>query len=190
MNQLTQMQKRLIVFLLVSSGFCLCVCLIVLGIILISERGEAQASLPSLNGGYGDVQNPVPANNVIYFGDFNVLPLYYMRPATDLVRSFNPLNRPTSSGRDYVLVRFRMECLQEKCKGSQLNIHVIDANGQEWGRPIGILLEENLEGMDFIQGGIVEGWQVFEIPSSATLKTLRLWSDRGTLYTTMPRQQN
>lgn len=190
MNQLSRMQKRLIVFLLVSMGFSLCVCLIVLSIILLSDPAEEQASLSSLNGNYGGVQNPIPANNVVYFGDFNVLPLYYVRPATDVVRSFNPLNRPPSGGRDYVLVRFRMECLKDNCKGDDLSIHIIDNNGQEWGRPFGILLEENLEGMRFVRGGIVEGWQVFEIPSSATFKSLRLWSDRGTIYTGMPRQQN
>jgi hypothetical protein len=150
--------------------------------------------LQALNQNRGGQSDPILANEIVYFQDYNVLPLYYLRPATELVRSFNVVNRPPTGGRDYVLIRFKLECTKppgRSCSGGDLNVRIIDENGQDWGRPVGILLLDNLEGEDVISGAVVEGWSLVEFPQDRRPTQLRLWDNhQNVLYTQLPRQQS
>lgn len=185
------MQLRLMLFFAVVACFSLATCTLLAFIAWAANTSEDEIQV--LNQNRGEQTDPILANEIIYFQEFNALPLYYVRPATDLVRSFNIVNRPPTGGRDYVLIRFKLECKKtpgHSCKGSDFNVRMVDENGQEWGRPVGILLQDNLEGNDLISGAVVEGWSLVEFPQDRSPRLLRLWDNHNNvLYAQMPRQQ-
>ncbi len=189
MPKLTSFQIRLLYFMAVMVILSLCICALV--VLLATQTQRSTEDVLKLNGGAGTLDNPIRAGGVVYFSHFNVLPAYYVRPATDQVVSFHIINRPPSDSSDYVLVRFRFECKQRSCKANAFNVRIIDSQGQEWGRPFGIRLDENLEGMEVTRDGIVEGWQVFSIPKTVELRYLKMWQSNGlTLYSQMPSLRN
>lgn len=186
--KLTPLQTRLLAFFAVMGILSLCICVIV--VFLIFQTDNQAEDLLALNNGAGTTDLPISSGKVVFFADFNVLPVYFARPATDQVLSFHVLNRPPSGDSDYVLVRFRFECKKNTCQADEFNVRIIDDRGGEWGRPFGILLTENLEGMSATEGGILEGWQVFSIPKTVGLRYLKMWQANGsTLYALLPPQR-
>jgi hypothetical protein len=95
-----------------------------------------------------------------------------------------------AAGTDYVLVWFRLDCKKQGaslCRGHNFSVKLVDSEGDEWGEPTILRVENNLDPQEAIGGSGIEGWQVFEFPQGGALAAIRLYTPLGpSLYTLPP----
>jgi hypothetical protein len=170
-------------------GACIVCCLaagVLIVIVLGSAQQQRQADALAANGGLGEQNNPIPAGSGVIFEDFTITPLQIIRPANDRISN---INEPPAAGSDYVLGRFRVTCHKEGaalCRGHQFKVWLVDSQGNTWGEPTIIIIDDNLDLKEAIGGSSMEGWQVFEFPKQGTLTSIKLQAGLTTLYARPP----
>lgn len=175
---------------IVIIGACLAGCIGIAVLVALSQDAQTKDAIEA-NAGRGTMDNPIPAGETVTFTDhFSVEVLDVMRPANAEVERMNQFNETPAAGTDYVLIRFRMTCLQsgsDACNGFDLKVRIVDDAGNEWGEPTLIMLSPSLDSQESIAGNTVEGYKGFEFPTSGTMESLKMWVTGGaTLYSEIP----
>jgi hypothetical protein len=153
---------------------CLCLCG---GIIFAIGAGrQAQTEeLIALNGGRGSRENPIPAGSSLHFVEVRALRV--IRPANDQVF------REPAVGNEWVLVEWSLTCKIQDCDGIRLGARLIDVQGQDWGQPIVLELENHIAGQSAIQGNTARGVMPFEFPIGRGIDLFMLsWAGGPDLY--------
>lgn len=167
-----------------------CIIIACVGMIALFVTGQEAADnlAQEANGGKGDQDNPIEAGQWIIFTGAEIRPVRITRPATDEVERFNQFNEAPAAGADYVLVWFEVKCLATTCdlqtEGS--GFWLVDEAGKEWGEPFALVLEDNLDTKEAVQGATAAGWQAFELPTVASIQSIAVRWNGVKLYTLPP----
>jgi hypothetical protein len=155
---------------------CLCLC----GGIIIAIGAGRQAQteeLIALNGGRGSRENPLPAGGSLNFEAVEVRALRVIRPANDQIF------RAPAVGNEWVLVEWSLTCKVQDCDGIQLGARLIDVQGQDWGQPIVLELNNHIAGQSAIQGNTARGVMPFEFPAGRGIDLFMVsWAGGPDLY--------
>lgn len=162
----------------------------IVALVLLLSEDQDDHPLIERNGGRGSEAQPIGSNAAIYFSDQTVTPICYIRPATDLVRSFFPTNTNPNAGAEYILIRLRINCTTSEgdtCHAGNIETRLIDDQGREFGRPRFIRIQDNLDDTQIISGGTGEGYKLVEFPQDRPIRFIKLWlNSRQPLYAQPP----
>ncbi len=142
---------------------------------LVQPPPPTATPVPTVPPKRGTMNNPYPSGSWLQFEGGQVRTSQIVRPANSMVESFNMFNSPPAAGAEYVLVWFEVRCQQERCEPmADLDIRLIDSNGQVWGESLFEVLEPDLDMMEGIRGSTLAGWQLFEVPIGKGLSLFQI----------------
>lgn len=169
---------------LAALGIGACICVVV---VIAASGGAADEDAQEANAGKGAEDNPIPAGELVKFDDFDVALGEYIFPASNRVEQMNMFNEDPAAGTEYALLNITLTCKKsgsDVCRGNQLNIRLVDTEGEEWGEPTFLTLDPDLDALEAIGGSSMTGWVAFEFPAQgATVDKVKTWvTGQGTLY--------
>jgi SH3-like domain-containing protein len=129
----------------------------------------------------GSQRSPYPANTWLDFPNGQVRATRIERPANATVDQFSIINDAPPVGAEYVLIWFEVKCEASLCEAfKDLDIRLIDSNGQAWPESWWLVLNPDLDSMEAVQGYMMEGWQVFEFPIGESIQSIQVqWPKRS-----------
>lgn len=123
-----------------------------------------QKDLYSKNNGYGSEENPVPADTLLIFNDYE-LRLSKLNVAADRqVLQMSEENKELSDGQGYALLWVQLTCRKsgsETCSTSQPQFSLMDEDGKIYNPPTLIYLETPFAQQTVQSGETGEGWVAF-----------------------------
>jgi len=135
----------------------------------------------------GTLRNPYPAGTQVQFARGTILIDRMVRPATVMVEDFNQFNEDPAVGAEYVLLWVNLTCGEDRCQPQlDFKIRLVDTNGKEWGEPMLIILEPNLDGQEALRGAALAGWQAFEYPIGEPIQAIWMRWGNQTFYVQPP----
>ncbi|NDJ85755.1 MAG: hypothetical protein GYB66_07705 [Chloroflexi bacterium] len=186
---LTTRGLMLVGSLLTVCILCSCVVLIAIGLLADSAQREAEEA----NDGRGAKDNPIPANEVVKFKNFNIEVGDIIRPADARVLEMSPaINEEAAEGMEYVLVWLRMECARDEdevCEGRDVRTRLVDNQGTEWGRDGSdfTVIEPDFAQREAAGGNSLEGWKYFVIRQDRQMDLFKFSEGGVDLYIEIPR---
>lgn len=161
--------------------------ILILAVIVLSALNNGQEEALKSNDGRGTLDNPISAGEWMQFDDGQVRVTRMIRPADAMVEGFNMFNDEPAAGAEYALVWFEIKCEQERCNATwNTNLRLVDEDGKQWKEPTLIVLDNDLDGQEAIEGGLMSGWQAFEVAKDKKVQAVYVEFEGVTLYTTPP----
>lgn len=181
-NAIFSTTKAILIFIVVM--IILCIGLIV--IIRAGEKAATDKAIDELNNGRGTQDEPIARGTFMKFNHGQVRATRMIRPATTMVTDMFRVNQPPAAGADWVLVWFEVTCEKQECREFELDLQLVDNEGQEWSEPelFELALADKLD--EAIQGATMSGWQAFEVSQSVSLELLKVKWGGVTLYQEIP----
>lgn len=170
------------------AAFCIGVTIIAVIIFALVQEGEKAATDEAIeaNDGRGSLEEPITAGEWMKFDDGQVRATRMIRPADDMVEDFNMFNDESAEGAEFALVWYEVKCEKESCTAFNINFHLVDVDGKQWDEESFMVLDEDLDGQEAIEGGMMSGWQVFEIAQDKAVQALKIKFGAATLYVEPP----
>lgn len=164
----------------------LCVAAIVVILVLLGlAENTATNEAIERNSDYGSADRPIPPLTWGKFKDGDVRITAINLNADEEIRSMSLLNDPdTATGNRYVLVWIEVTCRKQKCNEIELDFDLIDTTNDDWDEKVLLIRNPDLE--DAVRGATMAGWQAFEFPIDAQIKTIKVKWDLETLHFAPP----
>ncbi|MCD4685779.1 MAG: hypothetical protein K8S97_07570 [Anaerolineae bacterium] len=163
------------------------VILLIIAVLINAGQDKAQKDALEANNGRGTLDEPIAAGTWMQFDDGEVRATQLIRPADATIEGFHSGNRDAADGAEYVLVWFDVRCNQAKCNEIlHTGFRLVDTDGKEWDEEIIFVLSENLNGQEAIEGGMMAGWQVFEIAQGNAIQAVKVTFEGVSLYCDPP----
>lgn len=169
--------------------FIIGVIVVIVVIVALVQQGQQSATEEAIdrNGGYGTVEKPIPVGTWAKFERGQIRATRLVRPADAMVEKFNSFNDEAPSGAEYVLVWFELKCGEEKCTPSiDLDLRLEDENGKAWKEPWVLVLDDDFDNQEALEGASIEGWQGFEFPVDEAIVAIKVKWGNETLYLAAP----
>lgn len=159
---------------------------IVVSMISAGEEASTKDAV-SANDGRGTLDNPISPRQPMVFDAGEVRATRLVRPADAMIEDFNMYNDAPAAGTEYALVWYEVECGEEECDAAlDLSFALVDSDGKEWGEELFLVLSNDLDDEEAIRGGVMSGWQVFEIAKGKSIEALKVKFGTATLYAAPP----
>lgn len=169
--------------------FLIGVIVIVVVIASLVQAGQKKATedAVSANAGRGTLDNPVEAGQWMIFDSGKVRVTKLVRPADATIKDMNMFNDEPAAGTEYTLVWYEVACGKDKCNARwDLDLALVDVDQKTWEEEPFIVLDSDLDGQDAIEGGIMSGWQAFQVAKDKDIQALKVKFDLVTLYAAVP----
>lgn len=164
------------------------IAIIVIVLALVAQGQEtATEEAVAANNDRGTLDKPIAAGDWMTFDDGKVRATRLVRPADAQIEEMNRFNDAPSEGAEYVLVWFELTCLQPECSASwNISLWLVDTDGKEWNEATFMVLDDDFDGQNAVEGGTIAGWQVFEIAKGKPIKALKVQFESVPLYVEPP----
>lgn len=164
--------------------FVCVVCIACAVVIRVAIDAENDRVVEELNDGFGTEDKPVAPNTYMRFEEGGVRALSVDRASSQRIMDYSPLNDDPAEGSAWVLVDIEVLCGQQACREWELNLALVDDRGRTFSEAPLMLYSNKLD--DGVEGATFHGWQIFEVPTEATLTMLRVRWGGVTLYGSLP----
>ena len=170
------------------AAFCSGLIVIAVIIAFLVQAGKESATEDAIkrNNDFGSFEKPIVAMEWAQFEKGNVRATRIIRPADEMIESFNMFNDESPTGADYVLVWFELECQSDKCNPRLLDLRLMDAQEKAWGEPWVLVLENDLDSEEALRDASISGWQGFEFPTGEKIQTIKIEWGSETLHVVPP----
>ena len=88
-------------------------------------------------------------------------------------------NDRAAAGAEYVMLRIGVECKTDRCAPRfEVGLGLVDNDGKIWEEIGGLVVDDDLDDKEALDGYTIGGWQVFEYPEDEPIEMIAIiWGE-------------